>query len=104
MLLIDLADEEREVVRLRDTKDTLAEAVSYVALSYCWGSDPKTTQEEKTVKANLNERMTGFPLSTLPRTVRDAISVCGVLGFHYLWVDAFCNVQDAETFGLEMDA
>ncbi|CAN9344876.1 unnamed protein product [Alternaria sp. RS040] len=64
----------------------------YVALSYCWGD----TQPEqvKTMKANLQCRQDVTNMSGFPKTIRDAIQVCCSLGFHYIWIDALCIVQD----------
>ncbi|KAK8064971.1 hypothetical protein PG997_011718 [Apiospora hydei] len=47
---------------------------TYVALSYVWGKTDRRTQ---------------LP-SRLPRTVEDAMQVTRMLGFRYLWVDAYC--------------
>jgi hypothetical protein len=62
----------------------------YVALSYCWGGD----QPMKSTKALLPKWMIGIPWDELPQTLRDAVIVCQNMGIHYLWVDAFCIVQD----------
>jgi hypothetical protein len=64
----------------------------YVALSYCWGN----TQPEqvKTTKAKLQSRHDVTNLFGFPQTIRDAIQVCCSLGFHYIWIDALCIVQD----------
>jgi hypothetical protein len=64
--------------------------VKYAALSYCWGGN----QPFKTTKANLSSYRTSIDAQKIPRTVRDAILVAESLGFGYLWVDAFCIVQD----------
>jgi hypothetical protein len=61
----------------------------YAALSYCWGtSTPFTTQIE-----SYEDRLQGFTLDDLPKTVRDAVVVTRTLGLQFLWVDALCIVQ-----------
>jgi hypothetical protein len=36
-----------------------------------------------------------IPFHALPRTIQDSISVTYQLGFNYLWIDAFCIIQDS---------
>ncbi|KAF2963057.1 hypothetical protein GQX73_g10511 [Xylaria multiplex] len=62
----------------------------YIALSHSWGGH----QPVKTVKSNLNARYAGFPLTELPRTFRDAISVAVEIGIRYIWIDSLCIIQD----------
>lgn len=62
----------------------------YVALSYCWGGD----QTIKSTKALLHKWMVGITWDDLPQTLRDAVIVCQHMNIRYLWVDAFCIVQD----------
>lgn len=64
----------------------------YVALSYCWGDTQ--SEQVKTTKANLQHRHDATNLSEFPQTIKDAIQVCRSLGFHYIWIDALCIVQD----------
>lgn len=64
---------------------------SYLALSYCWGSDQSyvlTTQ-------NIEVLMKELDVKQLPPTILDAIEVTKTLGFQYLWVDALCILQDS---------
>lgn len=63
----------------------------YLALSYCWGKSQAVTLTE----ARLKQQPVGFPLRTLPRTLRDAIIIASHLGFQYIWVDALCIIQDS---------
>ncbi|TGJ79850.1 hypothetical protein E0Z10_g8915 [Xylaria hypoxylon] len=62
----------------------------YIALSHSWGGH----QPAKTVKSNLVARCTGFPLSELPPTFRDAIAVAIEMDIRYIWIDSLCIIQD----------
>ncbi|KAI0401780.1 heterokaryon incompatibility protein-domain-containing protein [Xylaria palmicola] len=62
----------------------------YIALSHSWGGNQPT----KSVKANLVARCTGFPLSELPPTFRDAVAVAAKLDVQYVWIDSLCIIQD----------
>ncbi|KAK0220822.1 heterokaryon incompatibility protein-domain-containing protein [Armillaria nabsnona] len=65
----------------------------YVALSYVWGCE----QPHCTTGQNLESyRVKGIPLEYIPKTIMDAIAVTRDLGFRYLWVDAFCIIQDSK--------
>lgn len=63
----------------------------YVALSHRWGN---ILQPVLTLNANLEERMRGISIETLPATFRDAIRVTKSLGYEYIWIDSLCIVQD----------
>ena len=69
----------------------------YAALTYRWG--PTTPQQErsKTVMRNVEDRHISVHLPNIPRTISDAIKVTQVLELFYLWVDAFCIIQDDDT-------
>lgn len=69
---------------------------TYAALSYCWGGST-ALQALRTVSTNVEQRLRGFLLSELPETIRDAILVTRSLGIRYIWIDAFCIVQDSST-------
>lgn len=64
-------------------------AARYVALSYRWGKSPPLTTTRKTIK----KRMSTIPLSSMPRTVRDAVIITRRLGIRYIWIDAMCIIQ-----------
>lgn len=81
------ADYEAELVYPHDNRD---KNYGFVALSYCWGGD----QLHKTTKTRLRETKGKIDYSQLPATIQDAIQVTLGLGFHYLWVDSLCIVQD----------
>ena len=66
--------------------------VSYIALSYCWGGNPGKWLT--TTKASLEAHKISIPMTALPATLGDAISVTWPLGLRYIWIDALCIVQD----------
>ncbi|KAK3946859.1 heterokaryon incompatibility protein-domain-containing protein, partial [Pseudoneurospora amorphoporcata] len=95
--LIDVGitgSEVTDYVRLVETSSLPSTAhVTHIALSYCWG-----TGQSVTAAANNYEAMKqGFLASTLPQTIRDAITVTQQLGQQYLWIDALCIIQDSSS-------
>jgi Heterokaryon incompatibility protein (HET) len=61
----------------------------YAALSYCWGtSTPFTTQT-----GSYKDRLQGFTLDELPKTVRDAVVITRMHGLQFLRVDTLCIIQ-----------
>lgn len=66
----------------------------YAALTYCWGCD---TVPGALVEANLPALMQALPVELFPQTIQDAISITRRLGLRYLWVDAYCILQDSVT-------
>ncbi|KAL7958577.1 heterokaryon incompatibility domain-containing protein [Trichoderma compactum] len=63
----------------------------YVALSYVWGEE----QPHRTTQSNLLSYTEGIDTKCIPKTIRDAIKATHSLGLRYLWVDAFCIIQDS---------
>ncbi|KAJ5618609.1 HET-domain-containing protein [Penicillium herquei] len=106
--LIDVGNEASDTIFLRDfhpksperddTDQESSEKIQYIALSHCWGQLPETRKAKYCLSAeNLNERQTtGFQLSTLPLTFRDAITVTRRLGKRYLWIDSLCIIQSGD--------
>ncbi|KAK4186738.1 heterokaryon incompatibility protein-domain-containing protein [Podospora australis] len=68
------------------------EPTPYAILSYCWGGD----QPAKTTMARLPDYQADIPLSSLPQTIQDAVTVTSGIGLTYLWVDAMCIIQDSD--------
>ncbi|CAN9284467.1 unnamed protein product [Alternaria alternata] len=64
----------------------------YVALSYCWGGD----QTNKLTQENHGLYKKNITWESLPRTIQDAARTAQVLGFHYIWIDSMCIVQDSK--------
>ncbi|KAK7976595.1 C2H2 finger domain-containing protein [Apiospora arundinis] len=62
----------------------------YCALSYCWGRD----QKHKTLTSCYEQYKEALPYSKLPKTITDAFHVARSMGMVYIWVDAFCIIQD----------
>lgn len=70
---------------------------SYVALSYMWAQSKEAqTPTLTTVSLRAFGELQGLPMSRLPQTILDAITVSQKLGERYLWVDALCIIQDDE--------
>ncbi|KAF1919017.1 heterokaryon incompatibility protein-domain-containing protein [Ampelomyces quisqualis] len=64
---------------------------TYACLSHCWG----TTGPKLKLTSTTYDRLTeGVPISDLPATFRDAVSVCQSLRISFLWLDALCIKQD----------
>jgi hypothetical protein len=83
-------DMRTQTVKLRIISEE--EKGDYVALSYCWGGTQSvvlTTNTLETMTANLD-------ISSLPKTILDAIEVTRKLGFRFLWIDALCITQDCQ--------
>lgn len=80
---------------MEDSAGTNAEAFNYLALSYCWGAPESSgsVSSYQTSIENLDERKAGFSELSLPKTIRDAVSITRRLGVKYLWVDAICILQ-----------
>ncbi|KAI8293161.1 hypothetical protein K4K59_005883 [Colletotrichum sp. SAR11_240] len=66
----------------------------YLALSYCWGGEQEVCLRTRTLKDMSKEN--GIQVETLQQSVKDAIEVTRMLGYRYLWVDAFCIIQDCK--------
>lgn len=89
--VIDVQKSSSPMVHLH-IPDEDCEYDEYLTLSYCWGGD----QTFLALKDNLGALKSGFALSTLPQTLQDAVQTTRQLGYHYLWVDALCIIQDDE--------
>lgn len=97
--LIDVGDDIRGISpRLVVTDYRLRRrAPRYAALSYCWGSPSDSATQFKTEKETFKDRITGFPLHSMKKVMRDAIVVAKTLSILYLWIDAVCIIQDDQT-------
>lgn len=84
--LIDLEAEANLYVR----QTSCNEQWKYATLSYCWGGP----QDFQTLSSTLPDRLNGFPVSVLPKTLQDAVYITRSLGLQYLWIDSLCIIQD----------
>ncbi|KAL1617617.1 hypothetical protein SLS56_010882 [Neofusicoccum ribis] len=66
----------------------------YLILSYCWGEN--SDNSSATTTKNFPDYQKAMSMDIFPATCRDAIRVTRSLGFRYLWIDAFCIIQDDE--------
>jgi Heterokaryon incompatibility protein (HET) len=65
---------------------------AYAALSHCWGG----RQHNITTWATYEAYQRRIELSSLSKTVQEAIRVTQSLGLRYLWVDSLCIIQNDE--------
>ncbi|KAF1845056.1 HET-domain-containing protein [Cucurbitaria berberidis CBS 394.84] len=65
--------------------------VEYVALSHCWGRHQPIT----TTEGNIMRHGSAIPLSSMPKTFRDAIMITKELEIQYIWIDSLCIIQDS---------
>ncbi|RBR08256.1 uncharacterized protein FIESC28_10290 [Fusarium coffeatum] len=65
---------------------------TYTTLSYCWGKAPFETLNT----SNYAHFSKALDMSTLPLTVREAITITRKLSIPHLWIDALCIIQDSE--------
>lgn len=84
--LIRIPPLENEPLTLHNTKGMRGQ---YAAISYCWGSGSVL----KTSQATLDDRVSGFPTSSLPMVLQDAVRLVRAFGLTWLWVDALCILQ-----------
>ncbi|KAK1826627.1 heterokaryon incompatibility protein-domain-containing protein [Podospora conica] len=70
----------------------------YTTLSYVWGDD----QSSKTTTATLAQNETRIAVSSLPKTIRDAIHVTRQIGVRFLWIDSLCIIQDSDEVAREV--
>lgn len=75
---------------------TSADRYRYIALSYVWGeaaavrttkSNLASLKESGSIRADADDLL-------IPNTIRDTLRLVSMLGERYLWIDAFCIVQD----------
>jgi hypothetical protein len=92
--LIDVgAGETGQEIRLSLFPEERA-PLPYVTLSYTWGRNSSLDQLPLLRKDTLEAFSRGISFSTLPRLFQDAVEAMRRLKYRYLWIDAFCIIQD----------
>jgi hypothetical protein len=71
----------QRTIKLRDCDRETPE--DYAALSYCWG-EKVSRKVFETNKTTLKRQMTGFDLTDLPPSLRDAVQGTESLGLRFL--------------------
>ncbi|KAF0320945.1 cyclin-dependent kinase-like 4, partial [Colletotrichum asianum] len=65
----------------------------YMTLSHRW--DHLTDEEAQLTVRNVDSRVEGLSLSSLPPSFRYAAFLTRELGIRYLWIDSLCILQDS---------
>lgn len=63
---------------------------TYACLSHYWGVDGPDLQLRT---GNLEVLKDGMPITDLPRTFKEAVSICLRLDIRYIWIDALCKLS-----------
>ena len=93
----DLQGHLSKLILIDTRENCIVEAdtsTKYIALSYVWGG---VSTVRLTLATKERYMMPGaLQITSLPHTIRDAISWTSALGERYLWVDCLCVVQDTD--------
>ncbi|KAF2492856.1 HET-domain-containing protein [Lophium mytilinum] len=81
------SDDSRSFVKI---SEGVEESEPYTCLSYCWGPPPHFTLNS----GNYQQMVSGLPLQSLPRALRDVMQFARRLSFRWIWIDALCLIQD----------
>lgn len=81
-----------DTIRLLETN---GEVGQYATLSHCWGKMTTSTRYRTTTQSTLEEKKCGIPITELPKTFRDAITICRGLSIPNIWIDSLCILQDS---------
>ncbi|PYH67665.1 HET domain-containing protein [Aspergillus vadensis CBS 113365] len=78
-------------LRIMQEQSSLSTRLSYMTLSYRWGSDANFTL----LSSNIAQFEQGAPICDLPQLFRDFITVARTFRIRYVWIDALCIIQDS---------
>ena len=83
-------DSFRGHLMIREAKSShYGVGVQYVSLSHRWGAETSLLQKD-----DLRDLREHVDFGALKLSIQDAIQIASHLGYHYLWVDTLCIIQD----------
>lgn len=77
--------------KLRLYPDDIHDPPDYITLSYRWDPDPSILL----LKSTIETFRAGLPISALPQTFQDAITVARRFKIRHMWIDSLCIIQDS---------
>jgi hypothetical protein len=81
-----------ENIRLFSISESKSAATTCLTLSHCWGGADIVKLKTGKVK-EFHEQIS---LDLLPKTFSDAVRITVVVGYHYLWIDFICIIQNSD--------
>jgi hypothetical protein len=82
----------KRILEIKDAhvylRETTATKDRYACLSHCWGAQGPSFRLQSSTHQQL---ASGLAFDQLPKTFRDAVSICISIGIQFLWIDALCQ-------------
>lgn len=88
--VLDVGISDEDLIRLVHRNDVFS-GQPYATLSHCWGKDHLMPIM---MVSNIHYFQEGVNSSYFTTTFLDAFSITRKLGLRYLWIDAFCIIQE----------
>ncbi|PQE07998.1 heterokaryon incompatibility protein [Rutstroemia sp. NJR-2017a BVV2] len=89
--LLDIGNVGDSQWKLHISAEEALNAPNYMTLSHCWGSSNLI----KLTRLSFSDFLCGKPITELPTTFRDAITVARRFSIRYIWIDSLCIIQDS---------
>jgi hypothetical protein len=90
--LIEISHVNGKLLTRIKLTDGMERGVPYTCLSHCWGEIIPL----KLTESNASLYYQSIPMSDLPQTFLDAIVITKRAGYHHLWIDSLCIIQDSK--------
>jgi hypothetical protein len=88
--LLDVSDrDDTGLITLHETRTP--KKYEYFTLSHCWGKSSRL----RLTNGLLSQFLAGIAIDRLAQTFQDAIKITQRLGYHYIWIDCLCIMQDS---------